>query len=107
MNEQENVPPQTGQTGQTGSPHQRLKELMTRPDNLMTEAQWDELIELEIAMAQGGRVIGNSQKGQQHQANQGIKNAKPHGGGGGGGNQPRKPARKFHKKPAKPAAPSA
>lgn len=100
MNEEQTAPPQPSQTG---SPHQRLKELMSIPDNLKTEAQWDELIELEIAMAQGGRVIGNNQKGPQHQSGQGGKNAKPHGGGGGG--QPRKPARKFHKKPAKPVAP--
>lgn len=96
MNEEQTAPPQPSQTH---SPHQRLKELMSIPDNLKTEAQWDELIELEIAMAQGGRVIGNNQKGPQHPSGQGGKNAKSQAGA-----QPRKPARKFHKKPPKPAA---
>jgi hypothetical protein len=95
MNEQQTLPP-----------HVRLKELMSIPDNQKTEAQWDELIELEIALAQGGRMGGgNGQKAPQ-QAGPGNKNPnKPHGGGGGGSGQPRKPARKFHKKPAKPAVP--
>lgn len=99
MNEQQNPSPQTG------SPQQRMKELQAIPDNLKTEAQWDELIELEIAMAQGGRILGNGRKAQQHGGGQGSKGAKPQGGGGGSG-QVRKAGRKFHKKPAKPAAPS-
>jgi hypothetical protein len=91
MNELQTVPPQV-----------RLKELLAIPDNQKTEAQWDELIELEIALAQGGRTGGNGQKAPQ-QAGPGNKNPnKPHGGSG----LPRKPVRKFHKKPAKPAVPS-
>ncbi len=98
MNEQQNPPPQTG------SPQQRMKELQAIPDNLKTEAQWDELIELEIAMAQGGRMLISSHKSHPHGGGQGGKGAKPQGGGGAGG-QARKTGRKFHKKPAKPAAP--
>jgi len=98
MNESQNAPtPST-------PPQQRLKELQAIPDNMKTEAQWDELIELEIAMAQGGQVIRTGQKGAQHPG-QGGKHAKAHGGGGGGGSQVRKPARKFHRKPPKQAPP--
>lgn len=112
MNEQQTAPlPNV-------SPNQRLKELQSIPDNQKTEAQWDEIIELEIALAQGGRPGGAGPKPQGGGASQAKKhNSRPHGtgggggggsggngGGGGGGGQPRKPQRKFHKKPAKPAA---
>jgi len=102
MNEQQTTP------SPTTSPQQRMKELLSIPDNQKTEAQWDELIELEIALAQEGRPGGGGQK-PQGAASQAKKqnNGKPHGGGGGagGGQQPRKPQRKFYKKPPKPAAP--
>lgn len=106
MNEQQTAPlPNV-------SPNQRLKELQSIPDNQKTEAQWDEIIELEIALAQGGRPAGAGPKPQAGGTPQAKKhNSRPHGnsGGGGGGNaggggQPRKQQRKFHKKPAKPAA---
>lgn len=100
MNEQQTASPQTS------SPQQRLRELQSIPDNQKTEAQWDEIIELEIALAQGGRPINVGHKPQGH-ANQMKKhNGKPQGGGGsGGGGQAKKPQRKFHKRPAKPATP--
>lgn len=91
MNEQQNVPP-----------HVRLKELQSIPDNQKTEAQWDEIIELEIALAQGGRPNGgggHKPQGAGHQAKK-HNGSKAHGGGG---NPAKKPQRKFHKKPPKPA----
>ncbi len=106
MNEQQTVSPPTT------SPHQRLRELQSIPDNQKTEAQWDELIELEIALAQEGRPGGGGQKPQGTAPQAKKHNSKSHGGGpsgggggGGGAQQPRKPQRKFHKKPPKPAAP--
>lgn len=105
MNEQPTAPPQNV------SPDKRLRELQSIPDNQKTEAQWDEIIELEIALAQGGRPAG---AGPKPQGGGGFSQARKHnsraqgsGGGGsggsnGGGGQPRKTLRKFHKKPAKP-----
>ncbi len=92
---------------QTSSPQQRLRELLSIPDNQKTEAQWDELIELEIAMAQGGRPIGGGPRpqGASSQQKKHGNNGKPQGQGQGQGQggQPKKPQRKFHKKPPKPA----
>jgi hypothetical protein len=104
MNEQQ-TNEQAATPTQTSSPQQRLRELLAIPDNQKTEAQWDELIELEIALAQGGRPInmGNGGSKSQGQAQQARKqNAKPQAGGGG---QPKKPLRKFRKRPAKAQAP--
>ncbi|MEW6677609.1 MAG: hypothetical protein AB1421_06790 [Pseudomonadota bacterium] len=112
------------------SPQARIRELMSIPDNHKTEAQWDELIELEIAMAQGGRLLnlpakqqkpgGKSSHGGQHPGQHNKNQKKPGhrpGGhpaqtqgqdnGGGGkpsGGQNKKFGRRFHKKPPKPAA---
>ncbi|ULX57175.1 hypothetical protein [Ectothiorhodosinus mongolicus] len=36
---------------ETVHPKQRLKELLSIPDSKRSEAQWDELIELEISLA--------------------------------------------------------
>lgn len=100
MNEQETESPQAT------SPQHRLRELQSIPDNQKTEAQWDELIELEIALAQGGRPINIGPKPQGSSAQGKKHNPKPQGGGGGGGGggQAKKPARKFHKRPPKPAS---
>lgn len=110
------------------SPQARIRELMSIPDNQKTEAQWDELIELEIALAQGGRLLnlpakqqkpqgkGQNHKGQKKpayrpppQASHGQesgKNADGSAKGEGGkphGGQARKHGRRFFKKPGKPA----
>jgi hypothetical protein len=88
------------------TPLSRLKELQAIPDNQKTEEQWDEIIELEIALAQGGRILNTAPKQQKHhmkgpsQANGGGNPNKPQGGTG----QPKKHPRRFHKKPPKPAA---
>jgi len=37
------------------SPHRRLQALLSIPDKERTEAQWDELNELEIRLASGNR----------------------------------------------------
>jgi hypothetical protein len=49
-------------------PRRRLRELLTIPERDRTDAQWDEIIELEIQLAPGNRV-----------------GPAPSGGGGGGG----------------------
>jgi hypothetical protein len=83
------------------SPRQRLQALLAIPERQRTDAQWDELIELEIMLAPGNR-----------------EGAPQPGGGGGGrrnpnapqGGHPNKPGgaphgkksgKKFHKRPPK------
>ena len=71
---------------------QRLKELLAIPDRERTDAQWDELNELEIMMAVSNRpgapIPGNKPGGQQPR--QGGQPNHPGTPGGG---------RKFHNRP--------
>ena len=105
------------------SPRRRLQELLSIPDSQRTEAQWDELNELEIKLAPGNRDPGvrdeHGEPGGQPRGGHPQQNRQPQGGpggggggGGGGGNQPsgrgpmgKRPARKFHKRPPKPNTP--
>ncbi len=91
-------------TSQPPPPRRRLQELLAIPDNQRTEAQWDELNELEIKLAPGNREVSSDNGGGREGSS---------GGGGGGGvpgrpQQPRnnsqgkRPARKFHKRTPKP-----
>jgi hypothetical protein len=86
----------------------RLRALLAIPDSQRTDAEWDELNEIEITLASsnqlsnpdsgsrrngpsepgGGRRGGGGQPGQVH--------PRPPGGG-----QPKKPFRKFRKRPPK------
>jgi hypothetical protein len=80
-------------------PRRRLRELLTVPERDRTDAQWDEINELEIQLAPGNRVspghpVGSSDKpvgggggGRQFQQ----KKHPPKGGGGGGGGGKRRP----------------
>lgn len=90
------------------SPRRRLQELLAIPDNQRTEAQWDELNELEIKLAPGNREPGN----REDHGDQGPprNNQQPNAGRGeprGGQGQPagKRPARKFHKRPPKTNTP--
>jgi hypothetical protein len=47
---------------QVASPRRRLQELLAIPDNKRTEAEWEELNELEISLASVNQ-IGDAQKG--------------------------------------------
>ena len=84
------------------SPRQRLQALLAIPERQRTDAQWDELIELEIMFAPGNRE-GAPQPGRRN------PNATPGGGGhnkpGGGGPHGKKSGKKFHKRPPKPNTP--
>jgi hypothetical protein len=88
------------------SPRRRLQELLAIPDNQRSEAEWDELIELEIKLAPGNRADAPGQGGGgggKPSAGQGghpksHQNPNPNPGGGQG----KKPFKKFHKKPPKP-----
>lgn len=115
MNEPKNV-----------SPRARLQELLAIPDSHRSDAEWDELNELEIMFAPGNRVGGPEYGARQGGGGSGgggsnaARRRKPGGGqpqprpqqpaaalasGGGNGNGnaaeaggARKPARKFRKK---------
>lgn len=80
------------------SPRARLQQLQAIPDRQRTDAEWDELNELEIRLASAIR------EGPPQQNPRG--NAPAPGGGqprpGGGQNQGRRPQRRFHQRPPKP-----
>ena len=79
------------------SPRQRLQALLAIPERQRTDAQWDELIELEIMLAPGNRE-GAPQPGARRNPNpQQGGHAKP----GGGAPHGKKSGKKFNKRPPK------
>jgi len=105
MNENESQP-------QPISPRDRLKALQAIPERQRTDAEWDELNELEIKLAssnregapqQHSRPNAPSQGGQPRQGGQPGGQPRP---GGGQQHQGRKQQqRKFHQRPPKPREP--
>jgi hypothetical protein len=93
------------------SPRRRLQELLAIPDSLRTDAQWDELIELEIQTAPGNRASSPDQSMRQnpnpstgrpprsHSAHGAPRPAGPPGPQGTPGGQGKKPFKKFRKGP--------
>jgi hypothetical protein len=88
-------------------PRARLQVLLAIPERQRTDAEWDELNELEIVLASGNRQGAPDQ-------NQNFRRNMPQSGGGGrpnnqggGGQQQRgqKPGRKFHQRPPRRNAP--
>ncbi len=84
-----------------------MQALLAIPDRQRTEAQWDELIELEIMLAPGNRE-GAPQPGNSNSNNRRNPNMSQgghpggHPGKPGGGGQPhggKKSGKKFHKRP--------
>jgi hypothetical protein len=82
------------------SPRQRLQELLAVPEVQRTEAQWDELNELEIRLASSNR-----QEAPQQGARPNTPMTAHHSRPGGGGPQGKKPFRKFHKRRPNGGAP--
>jgi hypothetical protein len=78
----------------------RLKELLAIPERLRTEAQWDELNELEISLTSVNREESPEQ-GMRGNAADAPAQRKPGGGPPGA----KKPFRKLHRRPPKPKAP--
>ncbi len=83
-------------------PRRRLRELLSVPERDRSDAQWDEIVELEIQLAPGNRVHPNSNPdaplptggkpspgGKKH--HRPNKNSGGGGGGGGGNRRPQKP----------------
>ncbi len=84
---------------QPTSPRQRLQELLAIPDRQRTEAEWDELNELEIMLASGNRE-GAPEQGGRRNGTPPAGHSKP---GGGGGVHGKRSAKKFHKRPKRNA----
>jgi len=84
MNEQQSI-----------SPRRRLQELLAIPERQRTDAQWDEINELEIVLSSANRtetrkpIVRRNSPVSAHQS-------KP-----SGGEQGKKPFKKFHKRPPK------
>ena len=62
----------------------RLRELLSVPERDRSDAQWDEIIELEIQLAPGNRVAGHEASGGSggHVRHHAPRSNKPGGGGG-------------------------
>ncbi len=81
------------------SPRARLQALLAIPERQRTEAEWDELNELEIMLAPGNRE-GAPEQGARRNG------AAPLGSPGpGGGSHGKRPVKKFHKRPPRRNAP--
>lgn len=85
QNGNEAVPPQQPQQQQpqqqASSGKQRLRELIAIPERQRTDAEWDELNELEISLAQGNRE-GAPEPGANRQQKQGQPGGKQNNPGG-------------------------
>lgn len=81
------------------SPRQRLQELLAIPDRQRTEAEWDELNELEIMLASGNREGAPEPGGRRNGAPAAAGHSRP----GGGGAHGKRSAKKFHKRPKRNA----
>jgi len=76
------------------SPRRRLQELLAIPERQRTDAEWDEINELEIKLASANREDAPEQ-GVRREAS--STNNHPRRNRPGGGQQGKKPPRKFHK----------
>jgi len=86
---------------ETDARRARIKELLAIPDRERSDAQWDELNELEIMMAVSSRqAMPRPDMPRGNGGGQGG-NRPRHGGGGNGngGQHPGNPNRKFHNRP--------
>ena len=80
-------------------PRVRLQALLAVPERQRTDAEWDELNELEIMLAQGNRE-GAPDQGMRRNLNAPTGHPKP-GGGGGGRPHGKKPGKQFYKRSPK------
>lgn len=82
------------------SPRRRLQELLSVPERQRTDAQWDELNELEITLASANRTE-NRAPGTPASAPASADRQKP----GGAGGQGKKPFKRLHKRPPREKSP--
>lgn len=83
---------------QTTSPRARMQELLAIPERNRTDAEWDELIELEIVLAPGNR---QGAQDQSMRRNNGMPQQGGHNKQLGGlpHNNNKRPGKKFHRRP--------
>ena len=81
-------------TPEPESPRRRLQELLAIPERQRTDAQWDEINELEIKLASANREDAPEQGARRETP---ATNNNPRRNRSGGGQPGRKPPRKFHK----------
>ena len=81
------------------SPRQRLQALLAIPERQRSDAEWDELNELEIALASVNRTEARD-PGPRRNAPPTSGQPKPGSGAAG-----KKPARKFQRRPPKGSTP--
>ena len=84
------------------SPRRRLQELLSIPERQRTDAQWDEINELEITLASTNRIEKREPDVRRHAS---APATQPRPAGPGGVRQGKKPIKKFHKRPPKPNTP--
>jgi hypothetical protein len=77
------------------SPRARLQALLAIPDRQRTDAEWDELNELEIMLATGNREGAPEQGARWNRSAPGGQ-PKPNGG-----QHDRRPGKRFHPRPPK------
>jgi hypothetical protein len=82
------------------SPRQRLQALLAIPERQRTDAEWDELNELEIALASVNRTEARDPGPRRNAPAPSANQPKPGGGVAG-----KKPARKFQRRPPKGTTP--
>jgi hypothetical protein len=86
------------------SPRQRLQELLAIPDRNRTDAEWDELNELEITLASGNRTNGPDPNQQRRGIGVMPGGSSQKMGNMGNSNRPQNKnpgGKKFHKRPGK------
>jgi hypothetical protein len=81
------------------SPHHRLQELLAIPERQRTEAQWDEINELEITLTPVNRAI-TLERGFQRKPSLSADQFKPRDG-----TQGKRPLKKLRKRPPKAGSP--
>ena len=84
------------------SPRQRLKELLAIPERQRTDAEWDEINELEITLTPANREAAPEQRAPRN--NTVNTGGRPNPGTGTDARD-KKPARKLHKRPPKAGGP--
>ncbi len=75
-----------------------MQALLAVPESQRTEAEWDELHELEIMLAPGNRQGAPGERAPQNRM-------APPGYPGAGGPHRKKPGKKFHRRPLKRPGP--
>ncbi len=86
-------------------PRARMQALLAIPERQRTDAEWDELNELEIVLASTNRPGAPDQNFRRNLPPTGGRPNNNQGGGGQQQQRGQKPGRKFHQRPPRRNAP--